>query len=403
MKIYKVGGAVRDKLLGQIGKDKDWVVVGATPEAMLALGYTQVGKDFPVFLHPVTHEEYALARTERKTGSGYKGFKIYASPDVTLEEDLLRRDLTINAIAEDDQGQLIDPFNGKADLQAGILRHISSAFVEDPVRILRIARFAARFDFKIATETQHLMQEMVENGEVDALVSERVWQETVRALSEPQPQRFFEVLRHCGALKRIFPELDRLFGVPQPSYYHPEVDTGEHLLLCLQQARQMTADTQVIFAVLTHDLGKGTTPAEILPRHHGHEERGVLLIQELCQRYRVPTQYRELAILVARFHSHCHRISELSTKTLLKTLQALDAFRRPQRFAQFLLACEVDARGRAGLAERDYPQAILFQQALETAQRIEVSALLEEGLSGVDLGTELYRRRLNALKQMFSS
>lgn len=397
MQIYTVGGAVRDKLLGRPSQDKDWVIVGATPEDLLALGYTPVGKDFPVFLHPVTKEEYALARTERKVGAGYKGFHVHAAPEVTLEDDLRRRDLTINAIAENSHGQLIDPFNGKADLYAGILRHVSPAFVEDPVRILRVARFAARLDFQIAPETLILMREMVNNGEVDALVAERVWQETSRALSEPHPQRFIEVLRHCGALERIFPEIDRLFGVPQPPNYHPEVDTGEHLLLCLQQARCMTEDTQVIFAVLTHDLGKGITPADILPHHHGHEERGVDLIQTLCQRYKIPKQYKDLAILTARFHSHCHRIADLTPKTILKVLEALDTFRRPQRFEQFLLACTIDAQGRAGLAERDYPQATLFRQAWEIAQQVKISALLEEGFSGANLGVALHTRRLQAL------
>lgn len=399
MQIYKVGGAVRDKLLGYPSKDKDWVVVGATPAEMLALGYQQVGKDFPVFLHPMTHEEYALARTERKVDAGYKGFNVYTGTEVTLEDDLRRRDLTINAMAEDEQGHLIDPFNGKADLQAGLLRHISPAFVEDPVRILRIARFAARFDFQVAPETLTLMQTMVAQGEVDALVPERVWQETVRALAEPYPQRFITLLRRCGALARVFPALDRLFGVPQSPDYHPEIDTGKHVLLSLQQARHMTTDTQVLFAVLTHDLGKGATPADILPHHYGHEVRGVTLIETLCQRYRVPTQYRELALLVARFHSHCHRIQTLSAKTLLKTLQALDALRRPQRFEQFLIACEADARGCTGLTDNSYPQATFFRQALHTVQQVAVASLIAEGFEGARLGLELQRRRLQALTE----
>jgi tRNA nucleotidyltransferase (CCA-adding enzyme) len=360
MKIYQVGGMVRDKLLGYPSQDQDWVVVGATLEEMLALGYTQVGRDFPVFLHPITHEAYALARTERKTKPGYIGFTVYAAPEVTLEEDLQRRDLTINAMAEDTEGHLIDPFNGLADLRAGILRHVSPAFVEDPVRILRVARFAARFGFQVAAATIALMVEMVNNGEVDALVPERVWQETVRALGEPQPQQFFTVLRSCGALARIFPEIERLFGVPQPPHYHPEIDTGTHVMLCLQQARQMTDDTQVIFAVLTHDLGKGTTPPEEWPRHIDHEQRGTGLIELLCQRYRVPHQYRDLAVLVARYHSRCHRVTELRAATLLDTLHHLDAFRRPQRLEQFLLACEADFRGRLGCAEQPYPQADYF-------------------------------------------
>lgn len=402
MQIYKVGGVVRDKLLGRVSQDQDWVVVGATPAQMLALGYTQVGKGFPVFLHPITHEEYALARIERKTQAGYTGFAVHADLQVTLEDDLRRRDLTINALAEDEHGTIIDPFNGRADLQAGILRHVSPAFVEDPVRVLRVARFAARFDFQVAPETVALMRDMVENGEVDALIPERVWQETERALCEPQPQRFIEVLHQCGALARIFPEIACLFGIPQPPHHHPEVDTGHHLLLCLQQARKMTADSQILFAVLTHDLGKGTTPTDILPHHHGHEERGVDLIQALCRRYRVPNSHRELALLVARFHSYCHHLTELNPKTILKALQALDALRRPQRFRQFLIACEADARGRRGLTERIYPQAELFWQVLETVQRVEVQPLLDAGFEGAKLANELHHRRLQALIQLFA-
>ncbi|BAP55872.1 tRNA nucleotidyl transferase [Thioploca ingrica] len=400
MKIYQVGGMVRDKLLGYPSQDQDWVVVGVTPEEMLALGYTQVGRDFPVFLHPTTHEAYALARTERKTKPGYTGFTVYAAPDVTLEEDLQRRDLTINAMAEDPDGHLIDPFNGLADLRAGILRHVSPAFVEDPVRILRVARFAARFGFQVAAATVALMVEMVNNGEVDALVPERVWQETVRALGEPQPQQFFTVLRNCGALARIFPEIDRLFGVPQPPQYHPEIDTGAHVMLCLQQARQMTDDTQVIFAVLTHDLGKGTTPSEEWPKHIDHEQRGAELIELLCQRYRVPHQYHDLAVLVARYHTRCHRVTELRTATLLDTLHHLDAFRRPQRLEQFLLACEADFRGRLGYAEQPYPQADYFRRAFAVASQVEVATLLAEGFKGIKIKEELQRRRLHALNQL---
>lgn len=400
MKIYQVGGAVRDKHLGRPSKDKDWVVVGATPELLLKQAYTQVGRDFPVFLHPVTREEYALARTERKTKPGYTGFSVYAAPEVSLEDDLRRRDLTINAMAEDSHGQLIDPFNGLADLRAGILRHVSPAFVEDPVRILRVARFSARFGFSVAEETLTLMIEMVNQGEVDALVAERVWQETVRALAEAQPHKFFEVLRLCGALARIFPEIDRLFGVPQPAQHHPEIDTGLHVMLCLQQARQMTEDTQILFAVLTHDLGKGTTPPKEWPQHIDHEGRSVELLEGLCQRYRVPNQYRELAILVARYHSHCHRVAELRPKTILKTLQNLDAFRRPQRFEQFLLACEADSRGRGGFADRPYPQADWFRQALAAACQVEVAAVLADGFQGAAIGEELQRRRLRALSDL---
>ncbi len=397
MKIYQVGGAVRDKYLERPNKDKDWAVVGATPEMLLELGYTPVGRDFPVFLHPTTHEEYALARTERKTKPGYTGFSVYAAPDVTLKEDLLRRDLTINAMAIDSDGQLIDPFNGLTDLRAGILRHVSPAFVEDPVRILRVARFAARFGFRVADETVALMKEMANNGEVDALVAERVWQEMVLALGEAQPHQFVEVLQHCGALARIFPEIDRLFGVPQSAEYHPEIDTGVHVMLCLQQARQMTSDTQVLFAVLTHDLGKGTTLSSEWPKHAGHEERGVELIEALCQRYRVPSQHRDLAVLVARYHTHCHRVAALSPETLLNTLQGLDAFRRPERFEQFLLAVEADSRGRSGFAEQPYPQAAQFRRAFEVAAQVEVAAVIADGFQRAAIGEELRRRRVQAL------
>lgn len=391
MKIYQVGGAVRDKLLGCTVKDKDWVVVGATPQMLLELGYTQVGRDFPVFLHPTTQEEYALARTERKTQPGYTGFSVYAAPKVSLEDDLQRRDLTINAMAEDSNGKLIDPFNGLADLRAGILRHVSPAFVEDPVRILRVARFAARFGFTVAAETVALMTAMVNSGEVDALVAERVWIETVRALAEPQPHVFFEVLRNCLALARIFPEIDRLFGIEKKAY--PEIDAGADIMLGLQQARQKTDDTQVLFAVLTHDLGKGIN--EELPTPH--EERGVKLLEGLCQRYRVPSQHRDLAILVARYHNHCHRVAELSPAALLKTLQNLDAFRRPQRFEQFLLAAE--SCGRGGKTCQPYPQAEMFRRAYGIANSIPITAILKDNFQGAAIGEELQRRRIQALTQ----
>jgi tRNA nucleotidyltransferase (CCA-adding enzyme) len=397
MKIYKVGGAVRDKYLSISSKDTDWVVVGASVDELLSQGYTPVGRDFPVFLHPDTREEYALARTERKIGKGYTGFTVYAAPDVSLKDDLSRRDLTINAMAEDAEGKLIDPFNGLADLRAGILRHVSPAFVEDPVRILRVARFAARFDFTVADETLILMKQMVENSEVDSLVAERVWQEMVRALAEPQVQKFFEVLRSCGALARIFPEIDRLFGVPQSPKSHPEIDTGVHTMLCLQQARQMTNDTQIIFAVLTHDLGKGTTPVEMLPKHTGHEERSVELVQNLCQRYKVPSQYRDLALMVAGYHGYCHSFAELSATTIVETLQKLDAFRRPQRFEQFLLAAEADSRGRLGYENIAYPQATQFRNAFKTTSEIKVAAVLADGFQGAAIGKELQRRRIQAL------
>ncbi|ALG67591.1 multifunctional CCA addition/repair protein [Beggiatoa leptomitoformis] len=399
MDIYQVGGAVRDKLLNRPVKDHDWVVVGASPEQLQQLGYTQVGRDFPVFLHPETKEEYALARTERKTGKGYTGFDVHASPDVTLEDDLQRRDLTINAIAQDHKGQLYDPFNGQADLALGLLRHISPAFVEDPVRILRVARFAARFGFTVAEETQHLMQTMVENGEVDALVPERVWQETQKALTEENPQRFFQVLRECGALARIFPAIDKLFGVPQPEKYHPEIDTGIHTLLSLQAARRLTNEPSVLFAAVTHDLGKGVTAPEILPHHYGHEGAGVPLIEKLCTQYHVPTDYRELAVLVARYHTHCHQVTALKAKTLLETLQALDAFRRPQRFKHFLLACEADAKGRTGMEDIAYPQAEIFQQAFIAAKNVSVQTIIAEGITGAAISEELKRRQLSAIRQ----
>lgn len=400
MQVYQVGGAVRDRLLGRAVKDIDWVVVGATVENMLNLHYIQVGKDFPVFLHPETKQEYALARTERKTGKGYTGFSVYADADVTLEQDLSRRDLTINAMAQDEAGNIIDPFNGQQDLQNKILRHVSPAFCEDPVRILRIARFAARYDFQIAPETLTLMQYMVKNGEVDALVAERVWQEMQQALGETYPQRFIEVLRQCGALAVILPEIEQLFGVPQRADYHPEVDTGIHILLCLQQARRLTTDTQVIFAVLVHDLGKGNTPADILPRHIGHEMRGLDLLNPICNRLKIPNQYKDLAKFVVQFHSHCHKITELTAKSALKVLEVMDAFRRPQRFEQFLLACEADARGRKGLENQAYPQAAKFRQIFETAHQVDVANIIAEGFTGSQIKQQLYQRRIRAIKHL---
>ena len=400
MEIYLVGGAVRDELLGLPVKERDWVVVGATPDDLLRRGFRPVGKDFPVFLHPETHEEYALARTERKTAPGYHGFSVHAAPEVTLEDDLLRRDLTINAMARDSDGRLIDPYQGRADLAARRLRHLSPAFAEDPVRLLRLARFSARYaplGFEIAPETLDLLRTMVANGEADHLVPERVWAETVRALSEKQPGRFIETLRECGALARIFPELDRLFGVPQPPLHHPEIDTGTHTLLALAQAVRLGADVVTRFAVLVHDLGKGTTPAAEWPRHLDHEQRGADEIRRFCQRLRVPNMYRELGVLTARFHTHCHRALELRPKTLLNTLQGLDAFRKPQRFAQFLVACEADARGRQGLEDRDYPQAAWMQQAYQAAAQVPARPLVEQGLTGPALADALRIKRLAAI------
>ncbi len=400
MEIYLVGGAVRDQLLGIPARERDWVVVGATPQELLDLGYRPVGKDFPVFLHPDTHEEYALARTERKTAPGYHGFSFHAAPEVTLEEDLRRRDLTINAMAQDAQGRLIDPFNGQEDLRQGRLHHVSEAFAEDPVRILRTARFAARFarwGFKVTHGTNRLMRRMVEAGEVDALVAERVWQEFQRALGESNPERFIEVLRGCGALARIFPEIDALFGVPQPEQHHPEKDTGVHALMVLQQAVQLSADTAVRFAALVHDLGKAQTPPDLLPAHHGHELRSQKLVAGLCDRLRVPNEHRELAQLAAQYHTHVHRAFELRADTLLKTLRATDAFRRPERFAQFLLVCEADARGRGGCEQQPYPQADILREAFAAAQAVTARSLQAAGLSGKALGEALQRAQRDAI------
>ena len=402
MKTYLVGGCVRDALLGLPIKDRDWVVVGATPKEMEQLGYKAVGKDFPVFLHPESREEYALARTERKTAPGYTGFEFHAATDVTLEQDLMRRDLTINAIAQREDGELVDPFHGQQDLQNRLLRHVSPAFVEDPVRILRVARFAARYaslNFTVASDTMQLMQTMVNNGEIDALVPERVWQETERALAEAAPSRYFETLRECGALARIFPEIDRLYGVPQPVEHHPEVDTGVHTMLVLQQAVRLSDDTRVRFAALTHDLGKGSTPKEEWPRHIDHEARGVPLVGELCKRLRVPRDYRELAELVARYHLHFHRAKELRANTILKLIQSLDGFRRPERFEMFLLACEADARGRPGYENRVMEQPQILQRAYAAANSINIQDVVALGLKGDAIASELQQRRIKAIKQ----
>lgn len=402
MKIYLVGGYVRDQLLGLKTKDRDWVVVGATAEELLKLDYRQVGKDFPVFLHPQSNEEYALARTERKTAAGYSGFSFHAAADVTLEEDLTRRDLTINAIAQSDDGNLIDPFNGQADIKAKILRHVSPAFIEDPVRILRLARFAARFadlGFTIADETQKLMVTMVNNGEVDALVPERVWQETMRALSEKTPARYFEVLRDCGALKKLFPEIDRLWGVPQPEKHHPEIDTGVHTMMVLEQAAKLSNDPKVRFAALVHDLGKGTTPKNKWPKHIDHESRGVPLVEALCNRYKIPNDYRELGVIVAKYHLHYHRAEELRDVTFLKTLESLDAFRRPERFELFLLACEADSRGRTGFENSSFEQPKIYRKVFKAAKIINAKELVAQGLKGKEIKDELAKQRLLAIKQ----
>lgn len=374
MKIYSVGGAVRDALLGYPVVDRDYVVVGATPDQMIALGYRPVGQDFPVFLHPHTHEEYALARTERKSGAGYKGFTVYAAPEVTLEEDLQRRDLTINAIAQDEAGNLIDPYHGQADLSAKLFRHVSASFAEDPVRILRVARLAARFtDFTVAPETLALMQRMVANGEVDALVPERVWQELARGLMEARPSRMFDVLRACGALARLFPEIDCLFGVPQPAQYHPEVDTGVHVMRVVDWSAQQAHSLPVRFAALCHDLGKGVTPPEQWPKHHGHEAKSVDLVRRLSARVRVPVDCRDLAIIVARDHGNVHRALELRPATIVELLERVDALRRPQRFSEMLQACECDFHGRPGWEDKPYPQAEYLNQALQAIQRVDAA------------------------------
>ncbi len=372
MKTYVVGGAVRDELLGLPVQDRDHVVVGATPEEMVDIGYKPVGQDFPVFLHPQTREEYALARTERKSGRGYKGFTVFASPEVTLEEDLRRRDLTINAMARDESGNLIDPYNGQRDLEAKVLRHVSEAFAEDPVRILRVARFAARFaDFNIAPETMELMRGMVNAGEVDELVPERVWQEISRGLMEKRPSRMFLVLRECGALKKLLPEVDKLFGVPQPPEYHPEIDTGLHVMLVLDWAAQQLFSLPVRFAALTHDLGKGATPQELWPKHIGHEAKSVELVRMLSERIRVPADCRDLAIAVARDHGNVHRALELRSGTVVELFERVDAFRRPERFMEFLRACECDFHGRPGYESRPFPEINYLQQALALAQGVD--------------------------------
>ena len=403
MEVYLVGGAVRDRLLGLPIRERDWVVVGARPQELESAGYVSVGKEFPVFLHPETREEYALARLERKVAPGYRGFTTQFSPDVTLEEDLRRRDLTINAMAQTSAGEIIDPYGGQRDLHARLLRHVSDAFTEDPVRILRVARFAARFaerGFTVSPDTLALMRTMVDSGEVDALVPERVWQETDRALGESRPDVFFETLRACGALTRIFPELAALYGVPQPPRWHPEIDTGVHVMLALRYAARIGAPTSVRFAVLTHDLGKALTPAERWPSHRGHEEAGVPLVEALAQRLKVPNGYRDLAVLGARHHAVIHRAAELRAETILKLLESSDAFRRPERFAELLRVCESDARGRTGLEERPYPQAGYLQQALQAAAAISLSDEERAGLQGTQIRDRLRERRLAAVTEV---
>jgi len=403
MQVYLVGGAVRDRLLGREVSERDWVVVGATPGELERAGYIPVGRDFPVFLHPKTKEEHALARLERKVAPGYRGFTTEFSPDVKLEDDLRRRDLTINAMAQDSAGNIVDPYGGQRDLEARLLRHVSEAFAEDPVRILRVARFAARYaplGFQIADETLALMRQMVADGEANALVAERVWTETEKALGEPCPDVFISALRECRALKVIYPEIDALFGVPQPEKWHPEIDTGIHQLMALREAVKLGGGVAVRFAVLMHDLGKGVTPADKLPSHHGHEDAGVALVEQLAARLRVPNHLRELAVMTARYHTHVHRASELRADTVLKTLEGCDALRRPERFEDFLLACESDARGRKGLEMRDYPQRQYFAAARSAVTAVILTPEERTGLSGEQIGQELRKRRVAAIETL---
>jgi tRNA nucleotidyltransferase (CCA-adding enzyme) len=393
---------VRDRLLGRAVEDTDWVVVGATPAEMEALGYKPVGSDFPVFIHPQTGEDYALARTERKSGRGYKGFAFNSSPEVTLEEDLRRRDLTINAMAEDESGRVIDPYEGRRDLERKTLRHVSPAFAEDPLRVLRVARFAARLDFTVAAETLELMRQLSASGELAELAPERVWTETERALAEDRAVRYFEVLRECGALERIFPEIHALFGVPQPVEHHPEIDSGAHTMMVLAQACRLSPDPAIRFAALTHDLGKGATPREEWPSHVGHEERGVEIIVDFCARWRVPNRHRDLAVIVSRHHLDCHRIMEMRPDTVLKKLESLDAFRRPDRFAEFLIACEADARGRTGRESAPYPQAAWFSRALAAAQAVSAAGLDARSMAGEKIAAEIRGRRVAAIAEALS-
>lgn len=402
MQVYLVGGAVRDHLLGHPYHEKDYVVVGATPAQMLDLGYQPVGKDFPVFLHPQTKEEYALARTERKSGTGYHGFEFHTHVSVTLEQDLIRRDLTINAMAMDDAGQIYDPYGGQQDLENRILRHVSDAFVEDPLRVLRIARFAARYTsagFVIADETLALMQRLTETGELNALTPERVWKETSRALSERHADVYFEVLRQCGALKVLFPEIDALYGIPQRPEYHPEIDCGIHTMMSLQQACRQNYSLDVRFAVLVHDLGKALTPVEELPRHIMHEERGIKPVNELCDRLKVPTYTKQLALAVCKEHLKCHQAFNLKPGTLWRLLQRLDVLRRPERVEAFVQACECDSRGRLGLEDRAYPQAQYVLDAMQTVRAIKAQDLPAD-IQGPDIGEMLIERRIQALGEL---
>jgi tRNA nucleotidyltransferase (CCA-adding enzyme) len=402
MQIYLVGGAVRDKLINYPCSENDWVVVGATPEQMTALGYRPVGQDFPVFIHPQSGDEYALARTERKSGHGYKGFEFYTSTDVSLEEDLIRRDLTINAMAQDDEGQIIDPFGGQKDLKNKLLRHVSNAFTEDPLRVLRVARFAARyahFGFTIAPETMDLMKSIVAEGEMKFLVAERVWKETSRALSEQSPQVFIEVLRECNALEVLLPEVDALFGIPQRADFHPEIDTGIHTLMALKAATQLTDSEAIRFAVLVHDVGKAITPDDVLPSHSGHEKRGLPLVKAICDRLAVPNKHRQLAMAVTEFHLHSHKAFELKPSTVLKLLQSIGAIRSPNKLIDFLTCCEADIKGRAGFEDAAYPSKDYLLAALDAVSTVDISDLVAQGKSGAEIGKQLNQRQIKQLTE----
>ena len=402
MKVYRVGGCVRDRLLGLPLNDIDWVVTGATAEKMLELGYRSIGKDFPVFLHPESKQEYALARSERKTGPGYRGFAISADPSTTIEQDLLRRDLTINAMAEDEDGNIVDPYGGQKDLEARRLRHVSPAFVEDPVRVLRVARFAARLHrlgFTLADETRALIRQMGESGELDALVAERVWAELSRALDEPDPDVFFTTLRDCDVLWRLFPEIDALFGVPQTAKYHPEIDTGLHVMMALKQSAVLGHDNEIRFAVLMHDLGKASTPDDILPSHYGHESRGVKPVSAFCERWRVPRAHTDLALITTELHLLAHRAFELKPETLLKLLKRADALRKPERFAKMLEACRADLRGRTGSEDKEYPQADFLLALASKLRNLDISEIKRHGLSGKAMGEAIRGARLRLIRQ----
>lgn len=406
MKIYLVGGAVRDKLLGLPVYDRDWVVVGATPEDMLSQGYQQVGKDFPVFLHPKTHEEYALARTERKSGQGYTGFTCYAAPDVTLEEDLLRRDLTINAIAEDNEGHLFDPYHGQTDLQNRILRHVSPAFREDPLRVLRLARFAAKYahlGFTIAPETQAMMSEMAANGELNTLTAERVWKETEKALTTDSPHIYFKVLRDCDALAVFFPEVDALFGVPAPEKWHPEIDTGIHTLLTVQEAAKLTPDIAVRFAALCHDVGKGVTPKEEWPHHYRHNATGVPIARTLCERLKVPTEIRDFTLIAVQHHDLIHTVEQLKPATIVNLLNTIDVWRKPERLEQLILVGEADSKGRTGWENKPYPQASYLRHAYQIAAKVTAKDVIAEGISGAAIKDALHEKRVKALTEWKAS